>query len=326
VSLKLLLALILLTACARAQTIEINGTRITVDGKRIVGINDCLFGYWGFDGGCRSYQGDCDGPDQIGERFTTLDDYSRAYRDAGFNTFRSGRGDCSPQSINQILPILAKLKTDGWVVWFSLFPANDPLLNTPAGLFYLEALHAELSPYVDIWEICGEARPSVQWTADAAARLRALDAAAGHPRFIATSFNDSAYGPYVDINSPHWYYGGPDIPSAFFNVIQQEYLKMPGKPIVFGEAGNQGQNWSKQNLNRLTDFLTTSYQQNAGIIFWNTSNARDYVNADAANIYLGAEERALTKRLLAAEREGANPPVIPPPPPRPIRCKWWQHC
>src|SRR5262249_48297387 len=157
------LCVALLVACfARpmsAQVVRVVNNQVRIDGRRIVGIVDCLSSPGpgpGFDGGCRRAAGDCLGPDSVGERFVNWATYSAAYRAAGFNSFRAGRGGaCSPSNPDLIVPILQQLKHDGWAVWVSLFSSDDPLLDTPAGLAYVDELHAKFSPYTDIWEIAG---------------------------------------------------------------------------------------------------------------------------------------------------------------------------
>lgn len=312
-SCQLILALIIITVTVDAQTVTITGNQIRVDGRPVVGIQDYLpsiatEGGLGFDGGCRRAVGDCDGPDAIGERFAPLSVYSPAYRHAGFNVWRVAVGaNTDGLPVEQLIPILKQLKADGWVTWVTLYSANDPILRaTPEdAAVYTEHLVGFLYNYTDIWEVCGEVSPPLPWFQAVVAEIRECDRL---NRPISQSFNDEVYGPYVDINSPHWYYGGPDIPGDFHNQISLEYFKQTNHPLVFGELGNSGQNWSKQNVARVHDFLATALGEGTGIIFFNTSNAKDYT-AGAANIYLGPEERAEVARLLG---------VIVPPPPRTI--------
>src|SRR5215831_13046209 len=83
------------TRPAGAQVVTIVDNQVRIDGRRVVGIADCLSSPGpgpGFDGGCRRAVGDCLGPDAIGEHFTDWPTYSAAYRAAGFNVFRAGRG------------------------------------------------------------------------------------------------------------------------------------------------------------------------------------------------------------------------------------------
>lgn len=305
---KVLLVLLLLTGFCQAQ-VDVSGGQVLVDGRLVIGVNDCLSsiipdGGLGMDGGCRRAAGDCDGPDSVGEKFAPLAVYSKTYHDAGFNTFRVSRGGaCNPSDPDLLATYMRQLKADGWVIWVSLFPTGDPLIGTPQGLAYLDVLYDKFSPFVDIWEVTNEDRPPVVWFSQVVQRIRQRDS---KHRPIATSWNDASYAAFVDINSPHWYYGGSDIPDALHNSISSEFQKMPGKPIVYGEIGNSGQNWSKQNVARLHDFILTAFSEGVGLMFWNTSNAKDY-QSDAANIYLGPEERAEVQRMLG---------IVSLPPPR----------
>jgi hypothetical protein len=287
--------------------VAIVGNQLLVNSQPLLGLQDCLSsiaadGGLGFDGGCRRAAGDCDGPDQIGERFTDLVTYSRAYRAAGFNLFRVGRGGaCNPNDPDALVPIMKTLRADGWALWISLYNPDDPLIGTPAGIEYLDTLHSKFAPYVDVWEIASEARPARAWLTEAAARLRNLDAAYGRQIPITTSWNDEDYGPSVDINSPHWYTAFPDIPAAMHGQISAEFFKMTNKPLVFGEIGNSGQNWSRQNVARVSDFVRTARAEGVGVIFWNTSNAKDY-QSESANVYLGPDERAAIASIVNAGR------------------------
>lgn len=309
---RALLVLLCLSTTCWAQKVTIEFNSIRVEGKPLVGIQDCLLslpveGGLGFDGGCRSDAGDCDGPDAIGEKFSPLGTYSRAYRQAGFNTFRIGRGNCASRNPEDLIPVMKQLRADGWAIWVTLYNVDDPMLSASPeeAADFTESLVGSFYNYVDVWEVTNEARPTLRWFQAVVAEIRECDKL---HRPIAQSWNDSAYESLVDINSAHWYTGDPDIPTAFHNQISSEYFKMPGKPLVFSELGNSGQNWSLQNANRVHDFVLTALVEDVGFIFWNTSNAKDY-QAGAANIYLGPEERAVVVRLT-----GGDTP--PPPAPR----------
>ncbi len=315
--LLLLVAVLLISFTVSAQVVDVSGGQVRVDGKLVLGINDCfnsipVDGGLGFDGGCRRAAGDCDGPDGVGEKFAPLVVYSKAYRDAGFNTFRVSRGGaCNPADPEVLIPYMRQLKLDGWAVWLSLYDVNDAIFGTeftrpltPAeSAIVTKNLVQRFSPYVDIWEVSNEARPSVDWVLAVTDAIRANDPL---HRPISISWNDASYASFVDLNSPHWYSADPDIPEALHNSMSLEFQKMPSKPIVYGEIGNSGQNWSKKNVSRVHDFIVTAFSEGVGLIFWNTSNSRDY-QAEAANIYLGPEERAEVQRLLG---------IVPTPPPR----------
>jgi hypothetical protein len=130
---------------------------------------------------------------------------------------------------------------------------------------------------------------------------------------VSHSWNEPAYADIVDINSPHFYTADPDVSGAMHAAINAEWQKMPGKPLVFGETGNAVQNWSHASVQRIHDFITTALQNNVGIIFWNTSNAKDYLS-ESANVYLGPAERAEVARITA----GLGPIATPTPTPRTI--------
>jgi hypothetical protein len=299
----LLAVLLFLAGPSILGQVVIDGNRISVGGRPMMGLNDCFSsippdGGLGFDGGCRGAAGDCDGPDSVGEKFIPLPSYSKAYRAVGFNTFRVGRGGaCNPSDPVLLASYMRQLKSDGWTIWTSLFFFNDPLIDSEQGIAYLDTLYANFSPYTDVWEITGEAAPSVLWFSRIVQRIHQLDPL---HRPITTSWNDASYAAFVDINSPHQYFGPDDIPGALHNSISAEYNKMPNKPVVYGEIGNTGQNWSHQNVAHLHDFIATALAEGVGLLFWNTSNAKDYQHPVAANIYLGPDERAEVARLLGA--------------------------
>jgi hypothetical protein len=320
---KYLLALLMLCTPCLGQVV-IDGNRISVGGKPVIGLNDCLSsivpdGGLGFDGGCRRAAGDCDGPDSVGEKFVPLSAYSKAYKAAGFNTFRVQRGGaCNPADPEVLAPYMQTLKSDGWTIWFNLYDVSDPIFSlTPQqAAIVTKNLVQRLSPYVDIWEIGNEASPSVALVQAIADAIRQNDPL---HRPISTSWNDASYAFAVDINSPHQYFGPDDIPTALHNSISFEYSKMPGKPIVYGEIGNTGQNWSHQNVAHIHDFVATALAEGVGLLFWNTSNSKDYQNAAAANIYLGPEERAEVLRLVGGVAVPPAPrhlPTIPTQKPR----------
>src|SRR5205807_3211867 len=67
--------------------------------------------------------------------------------------------------------------------------------------------------------------------------------------------------------------------------------KQAGKPVVVGEQGNADQNWDPTSGLRMRLRAWTAFFAEGSLILWNSSFAKDYQNAGAANIYLGPEER-----------------------------------
>jgi hypothetical protein len=293
-----------------------------------VGIQDCLLDVnndgnpindWGLDGDFRA-----PGQHLPGE-FADIDTYFSTYAAAGFNLFRWSPNNCSFDLYERVAPsanrydILAGIwgdqlvqaaRTHGFRVYMGIFGFQPPHLHDPrpgrmeAIRRAVDYIVARYGAYVDVWELMNEARPDVgvpdTWYEVAATRFAEIDPYQ-HP--ISTSWERPDL-PYIDIMSPHWYASEPPTESAAQTLLQivtirtQAEAVAPPRPIMFGEVGNVEVNWDAQSADRLRVRAWTAFFNEASLIFWNSSFAKDYrVDRGAANVYLGEEERAYVRVL-----------------------------
>jgi uncharacterized protein (TIGR03437 family) len=101
----------------------------------------------------------------------------------------------------------------------------------------------------------------------------------------------------ININSIHWYEKENESDSDIETRRQIVPLKQAERTIVFTEQGNTGQNWDAGSALRMRIRSWTAFFSEASLIFWNTSGFKDFISGEAANIYLGPEERGYTRVL-----------------------------
>jgi hypothetical protein len=140
--------------------------------------------------------------------------------------------------------------------------------------------------YVDFWELMNETTANAGFEAQLAADLRARDP---YHHEISTSFPDAGNAA-IDIDSPHWYGTENELSSDLAAHQHISAERSHGKLIIFGEQGNSGQNWDARSGVRLRLRLWSSFFNEGTLLFWNSSFAKDY-RANAANVYMGPEER-----------------------------------
>jgi hypothetical protein len=169
---------------------------------------------------------------------------------------------------------------------------------------FIDYCMARWGAYVDMWELLNERNPPNAWTQQMASYVHANDPL-GRP--VSTSWERPSVQA-IDIDSPHWY-ESEDETQSDLRVHQQAALwKATGKTVIVGEQGNTGMNWDPRSATRMRIRLWTSWFEGIGLVFWNTSWAKDgvnqgvYVPGSIANIYLGPEERGYVRVL----RDTAN--------------------
>jgi len=290
-----------------------------------VGLGDCIldrdeddtpFNEMGMDGPLRPPVGErITEQDRTGNR-VDMETYLQTYGAAGFNLFRVSQNNCAFGLFGRISPegntyrlregrwgdeLLRMLRENGFRVYMVLFSFSPPYPNGAENPEEMAAIHRAVEyivnrygAYVDFWELMNESRaPSDAWYRSVVEHIRRIDPYQ-HP--ISTSWERPDL-PFIDITSPHWYERESALESDLRTVQEIARYTSFGKPIIFGEQGNTGQNWDVTSARRMRIRLWTAFFNEAVFIFWNTSHAMDYLHPSAANIYLGAEERAYVRVL-----------------------------
>jgi len=296
-----------------------------------ISLQDCLddrdhssdpFDDLGFDGGFRSSNTD------IGAR-TDLNTYLTAYAGAGFNLWRWTVDNCSFKLWERIAPegnlylqgemgwgdqLVTALRAQGFRIYATIFGFDPPFPHEDADGPHLDSVKRYVryfvnryAAYVDFWDLMNEATATDEWYALIAQAGRDDDPY-HHP--IATSWERPDLAA-IDINSPHWYQAESEFESDHVTAERIRLLRLMGKPIVFSEQGNGGMNWDERSATRMRLRAWTAFFEEAALIFWNSSFGKDY-QADAANIYLGPEERGYV-RALQTFTAGFDPAAQPAP-------------
>jgi Domain of unknown function (DUF5060) len=286
-----------------------------------IGLQDCTVAIYtdnpltgfGFDGG----QG-------TPPRWTSLEPYLTTFAAAGFDLFRWGPNNCSFALYDRIAPagnvysqqggayadqLLRSLRRHGFRVEFVLFGGNPPFPSgaDPAGLAaverYVRYAVDRYGALVDFWELMNETTVSTGWYDRIVDYLRAIDPY-HHP--IGTSWSRPEL-PGIGFGSDHWYETEPDLDAdrVAWQHLRSEPARRYGKPTLVDEQGNSGHNWDPGSAVRMRLRAWTAFFAEATLVFWNTSATKDYA-ADAANIYLGPEERSYV-RVLARYVRGFDP-------------------
>lgn len=288
-----------------------------------IGIGDCIvdtdqsgspLDNWGFDGGFREGR-------EAGT-VTDLDTYLAAYGAAGFNLFRWSVDNCAFKLWEQIDPrgnmyleregrfgdtLALALRRHGFRIYFTMF--NAPAFSTDSGdtarmaavKAYVKYVVDRYGAYVDVWELMNEYPPSgphgpgitADWYKIVSDYLRSVDP---YQHMISTSWERPDLAS-IDINSPHWYETEAERDSDLVTSQAIARTKTSPKPIIFGEQGNTGRNWDDRSAVRMRIRSWTAFFEEATLIFWNSSFAKDYANPFAANLYLGPEERSYIRVL-----------------------------
>ena len=242
-----------------------------------------------------------------------IDSYLASYSAAGVNLFRWSVDNCAFGLQKSIQPsgnvyladngvygdqLVAKLRQHGFRTYMVLFNAPPFASNpSPAQLDaikrYVKYVVDRYGASVDFWELMNESTVSDGWYASVIPYLRSVDPYR-HP--ISTS-DERPNIAGIEIDSPHWYERESEFLSDQDTWNRFQGWKASGKPVVVGEQGNQVQNWDARSGVRLRLRSWTAFFAEGTLIFWNSSFAKDYFNASAANVYLGPEERGYLKVL-----------------------------
>jgi hypothetical protein len=153
--------------------------------------------------------------------------------------------------------------------------------------------------YADFWELLNERQASDEWTRVMAAHVQSVDPD-GKP--IATSWEKPQVAG-IGINAPHWYTEESEKDSDLRVAEVAAKWKQFSKPVLVGEHGNMGMNWTPLSALRMRIRTWTAMFEEIGLVFWNTSwskygmNGGTYMPGSVANIYLGPEERGYIAAL-----------------------------
>lgn len=281
-----------------------------------IGLGDCILDYdhsgspldnWGLDGGFRS--------GHEGGRTVDIDTYLSAYSSAGFNLFRWSVDNCSFKLWDTISPqgnryleregrwgdeLVQKLRQYGFRVYMVIFGFEPPFPTDAKDTAKMDAVKRyakyvvdRYGAYVDFWELMNEATVEDAWYTIVADYIRSIDP---YRHLISTSWQKPEH-PAIEITSPHWYQKESEFESDVATAHQIERWKPFGKPIIFGEQGNTGQNWDERSALRMRLRSWSAFFNEGVLIFWNTSGFKDYRNESAANLYIGPEERSYVRAL-----------------------------
>ncbi|MCH5375893.1 MAG: hypothetical protein JJ992_18135, partial [Planctomycetes bacterium] len=155
--------------------------------------------------------------------------------------------------------------------------------------------------YVDFWELLNEQHASDDWYAETIPYLQSIDP---YDKLIATSWQRPELDG-IDIDAPHWYGNEDELSSDRVTAGRIAEQKRFQKPIIWGEQGNSrgredrsadgiGGVWDPGSARRMRVRLWTAMFQEAALIFWETSYAKD---GHYMNIWIGPEERQYTRAL-----------------------------
>jgi hypothetical protein len=155
--------------------------------------------------------------------------------------------------------------------------------------------------YVDFWEFLNEQKADLEWYQIMIPYLKAIDP---YHRPISTSWERPEIEG-IEINSPHWYGNEDELASDEVTVGQVNRQKKFGKPVVYGEQGNSrgrddrtsqgiGGVWDPGSARRMRVRLWTAFFNEAALIFWETSYAKD---GHYMNLWIGPEERQYVRAL-----------------------------
>jgi hypothetical protein len=244
---------------------------------------------------------------------TNLASYLTTYHRAGVNLFRWSVDNCAFGLYRSIAPagnvylaregawgdeFVRALRSHGFRIYMTIFGfsppfATDPTPDALAAIHrYVDYVVSRYGAYVDYWELMNEASATTDWYADVSAYLHKVDPYR-HP--VSTSWERPDL-PGVDVNAPHWYETEPESQSDARTWAVINAWKGAGKPVIVGEQGNSGQNWDERSAMRMRLRTWTAFFAEGTLIFWNTSNTKEY-RSFAGNIYLGPEERGYLRVL-----------------------------
>jgi hypothetical protein len=250
-------------------------------------------------------------------RQVSMDEYFRIYGEAGFNLFRFSQSNCSYRLANRSLKnyhldeilatdkLLSLARQHGFRVMYGFFGFyNRPSAALNGELIenekrFLRYSVARWGVYVDFWELLNESQEPDNWITTMANYVREIDP---DNKPISISMPKPELQA-INITAPHWYESESELKSDQRVEIKAEEWKRFGKPVIFGEQGNQGMNWDPLSGQRMRIRTWTALFQEVSFVFWNTSWSKwgmfggKYTRGRVANIYLGPEERGYIRVL-----------------------------
>jgi len=237
---------------------------------------------------------------------TDIETYLTAYGAAGFNLFRWGSDNCSFGLFQTIDPagnvykltegqwadeLFRRLRAHGFRVFMTMWLSPPFSFPTPAQqaaeIAYANYVVDRYGAYIDLFEIFNEGSPDPTFENWMSAAIKARDPY-GH--FVTMSYPDPANPSYIDVTSPHWYSDDPLL-SADQATVSEISNWPTNKPLIFGEAGGANENWSPQTRERMRKKMWTALFNEATLVFWNSTYAKDNAS-NPANQYIGPQERA----------------------------------
>ena len=250
-------------------------------------------------------------------KLVSADKFLFIYGQAGFNLLRFSQKNCSYDLYDDLAHfredksiatdyLLSSALRQGFRIMFGFFGFHDTRLNVWEELNvitaddhetvdkekrFIDYCIARWGVYVDFWELLNERDATDEWTTVMADHVRSVDP---YQKPISTSWERPDL-PVIDINSPHWY-ESENILQSDFRVQQLAALwKKSGKPVIVSEQGNSGSNWDPLSGERMRIRTWTALFQETSFVFWHTGIV--YKNDEAANIYIGPEERGYIRVL-----------------------------
>jgi hypothetical protein len=210
----------------------------------------------------------------------------------GFYPSRPDERSRSVRIVNRILQSVLGIQSEP-----PINDESDEILSKEKR--FIDYAVARWGVYVDFWELLNEREASDKWTTLIANHVRSVDP---DQKPISTSW-EKPHLSAIDINAPHWYESESELKSDLRVVEQASEWKTAGKPVIVGEQGNTGMNWDPLSGQRMRIRAWTALFQEISLVFWNTSWSKAgmhggrYNAGQAANIYLGPEERSYIRVL-----------------------------
>lgn len=142
--------------------------------------------------------------------------------------------------------------------------------------------------YVDFWELMNEGKgASDVYVNELAAAIRERDP---YQHRISTSWERPQLAS-IEVTAPHWYATEGELTSDTTTMAQIGRFRGFGKPVVFGEQGNDGVNWDARSATRYRLRSWTALFDEAALITWDFSAVKEPTRGIGA-LYIGPEERA----------------------------------
>lgn len=197
--------------------------------------------------------------------------------------------------------LVRSMKGEGYHIWLTMFGFGIPFNSTSnqdemtSLKQYIRYVVARYGAYVSMWEIANEAVASDKLVDALATYIKSIDP---EKRPVAMSWDHPELAS-IDVITPHWYLSTYVKDTDLLLIEQINAYKKFQKPILFGEMGETGKNWSKQSALQMRVRSWIAFFNEAMLVFWNQSEDRDFYNPvfKNANQYIGPEERVFTQNL-----------------------------